>query len=54
VNARASHFRPVADIARIVVMVGGRLLRYGMAPLGLWRSMKPAIVLPGRSEARAK
>jgi glycosyltransferase involved in cell wall biosynthesis len=54
VHARASHFRPVADIARIVIMVAGRLLRYGMAPLGLWRSMKPAIVLPGRSDAHAK
>jgi glycosyltransferase involved in cell wall biosynthesis len=54
VHGRASHFRPVADIARIVIMVGGRLLRYGMAPLGLWRSMKPAIVLPGRSDAHAK
>ena len=26
------------DIARIVVMVAGRLLRRGMRPLGLWRS----------------
>ncbi len=47
-NARPSHFRPVIDIAKIVVMVAGRLLRQGMAPLGLWRSLKPAIVLPGR------
>jgi len=47
-HARASHFRPVMDIARIVVMVGGRLLRYGMAPRGLWRSARPAVVLPGR------
>jgi len=50
-NARASHFRPVVDIAKIVVMVAGRLLRQGMAPLGLWRSLKPATVLPGRSAA---
>ncbi|QJR15728.1 glycosyltransferase family 2 protein [Usitatibacter palustris] len=28
--ARASHFRPVADIARIVIMVGGYLFRPGM------------------------
>jgi hypothetical protein len=48
-NARRSHFRPVIDIARIVVMVGGRLLRQGMAPLGLWRSLKSAPVLPGRA-----
>jgi glycosyltransferase involved in cell wall biosynthesis len=50
-HARASHFRPVIDIAKIVVMVGGRLLRSGMAPLGLWRSLKPATVLPGRGQA---
>lgn len=48
VDARASHFRPVVDIANIVLMVAGRLLRQGMAPLGLWRSLKPAAVLPGR------
>lgn len=47
-NARASHFRPVVDIAKIVLMVAGRLLRKGMAPRGLWRSLKPAQVLPGR------
>jgi glycosyltransferase involved in cell wall biosynthesis len=47
-NARPSHFRPVFDIAKIVVMVAGRLLRQGMAPVGLWRSLKPAVVLPGR------
>jgi glycosyltransferase involved in cell wall biosynthesis len=49
VNARASHFRPVIDIAKIVVMVAGRLLVAGMAPRGLWRSLQPATVLPGRS-----
>ena len=49
VNARPSHFRPVADIAKIVVMVAGKLLQQGMAPLGLWRSLKTATVLPGRS-----
>ena len=48
VNARPSHFRPVADIAKIVVMVAGKLLKQGMAPLGLWRSLKGAKVLPGR------
>jgi glycosyltransferase involved in cell wall biosynthesis len=37
---RKSHFRPVADIARIVLMVGGRLLRRGGDPVGLWRSLK--------------
>jgi glycosyltransferase involved in cell wall biosynthesis len=48
-NARPSHFRPVVDIAKIVVMVAGRLLRQGMAPAGLWRSLKRPTVLPGRS-----
>ncbi len=48
VNARRSHFRPVFDIAKIVVMVAGRLLRHGMAPLSLWRSLKSPTVLPGR------
>jgi glycosyltransferase involved in cell wall biosynthesis len=51
--ARASHFRPVADIAKIVLMVAGRLLSCGMAPLGLWRSLKPSTVLPGRRAAAA-
>ena len=38
-QARASHFRPVYDISRIVLMVAGRLLRRGMYPSGLWRSL---------------
>ena len=46
--ARPSHFRPVADIAKIVMMVARRLLRQGMAPQGLWRSLKPAQFVPGR------
>ncbi len=46
--ARPSHFRPVVDIAKIVVMVAGRLLRQAMAPAGLWRSLKRPTVLPGR------
>jgi glycosyltransferase involved in cell wall biosynthesis len=37
---RPSHFRPVADIARIVRMVAGRLLARGMDPVGLWRSLR--------------
>ncbi len=49
VNARPSHFRPVKDIAKIVLMVARELLLQGMAPLGLWRSLKTAEVLPGRS-----
>lgn len=51
VNARASHFRPVWDITKIVIMVGGRLLRTAMNPLGLWKSLSPAMVLPGRDVA---
>jgi glycosyltransferase involved in cell wall biosynthesis len=48
-NARRSHFRPVIDIAKIVVMVAERLLRQSMAPRGLRRSLGQATVLPGRS-----
>ncbi|HUB45082.1 MAG TPA: glycosyltransferase family 2 protein [Acetobacteraceae bacterium] len=36
---RASHFRPVTDITRIVRMVAGKLLRTWMDPIGLWRSL---------------
>lgn len=50
-HARASHFRPVIDIAKIVAMVGARLLASGMKPVGLWRSLKRACVLPGRGAA---
>ena len=44
-NARPSHFRPVVDIAKIVIMVATRLLKKGMFPAGLWRSLRPARVL---------
>jgi glycosyltransferase involved in cell wall biosynthesis len=37
VTVRASHFRPVRDIARIAVMVAGELLGSFMYPIGLWR-----------------
>ncbi|MEO3473574.1 glycosyltransferase family 2 protein [Roseomonas sp. CAU 1739] len=46
---RASHFRPVADIARIVIMVAGKLLARGMDPVGLWRSLRP----PGQEKRDA-
>lgn len=36
-GARPSHFRPVADITRIVLMVAGKLFARGMYPQGLWR-----------------
>jgi glycosyltransferase involved in cell wall biosynthesis len=38
--SRASHFRPVADIAKIVVMVAARLLRRGLNLPGLLRSLR--------------
>lgn len=37
---RASHFRPVADIVQIVLMVAGHLLRRGLYLQGLWRSLR--------------
>jgi glycosyltransferase involved in cell wall biosynthesis len=37
---RPSHFRPVTDITRIVLMVAGKLLAAGMDPVGLWRSLR--------------
>jgi glycosyltransferase involved in cell wall biosynthesis len=36
---RRSHFRPVADITKIVLMVGGKLLAWNMDPIGLWRAL---------------
>jgi glycosyltransferase involved in cell wall biosynthesis len=36
---RGSHFRPVTDVAQIVLMVARRLLYTGMNPVGLWRSL---------------
>ena len=38
-NARPSHFRPVADIARISRMIMGQLARRGFYPAGLYRSL---------------
>ncbi len=38
-NARPSHFRPVQDVARITRMVAWQLLRRGMYPAGLYRSL---------------
>ena len=37
---RKSHFRPVKDITGIVIMVAGKLLRWGMYPSGLYRVVK--------------
>ena len=52
-QARPSHFRPVRDIARIVVMVAGRLLRRGMHPVGLWRSLKLPVAIEVDAEPGA-
>ncbi len=48
--ARPSHFRPVRDIARIVVMVAGRLLIRGMYPSGLWRSLTLPVAIEAMPE----
>lgn len=42
-GARKSHFRPVADITRIVLMVAGKLLRWGLYPRGLWRALRKPV-----------
>ncbi len=41
-GARPSHYRPTADTLAIIAMVAGRLLRRGMFPQGLWRSLMRA------------
>jgi glycosyltransferase involved in cell wall biosynthesis len=41
-GARPSHFRPVADITRIVLMVAGKLAARGFYPQGLWRVWREA------------
>jgi hypothetical protein len=52
-NARRSHFRPVVDIAKIVVMVATRLLKKGMYLQGLWRSLRPASVVSASDDVVA-
>lgn len=44
-HARPSHFRPIVDITKIVLMVAKKLLQRGMSPIGLYRSLKPALVI---------
>jgi glycosyltransferase involved in cell wall biosynthesis len=39
-GARASHFRPVADITRIVLMISWKLFSRGMYLQGLWASTR--------------
>ncbi|HEX9390265.1 MAG TPA: glycosyltransferase family 2 protein [Usitatibacteraceae bacterium] len=53
-QARPSHFRPIHDIARIVLMVAGQLLRRGMYPRGLWRSLNLPVVVEASSEPGAR
>lgn len=36
---RPSYFRPVVDIARITIMIGGKLLSEGLAPRNLYHSL---------------
>lgn len=54
-SARASHLHPVIDIAKIAKMVAGKLIRDGMNPAGLMRSLRrgrgPA-ALPSDTVAR--
>ena len=46
--ARRSHFRPVADIAKIAAMLTRQLLRRGLDPRGLVRSLRdPAKLMAG-------
>src|SRR5207253_1633692 len=53
-SGRPSHFRPTRDITRIVAMIAGYLLRAGMKPRGLWRSLcdPPCIVDDANALAR--
>ncbi len=39
-GARPSHFRPVRDIVNITLMVAAHLIRHGLAPIRLLRSLK--------------
>lgn len=45
---RASHFRPLRDIPKIVVMVARKLLAYGLFPAGLWRAISGRPLTPFR------
>ena len=44
-GSRASHFRPVLDIARITGMVAGKILRRGLYLRGLVASIRPSASL---------
>ncbi|MDR3387107.1 MAG: glycosyltransferase family 2 protein [Rudaea sp.] len=47
-DRRASHFRPLRDVARITRMIAWRLLRGGLMPANYWRArtVPPIIVDP--------
>ena len=50
-HARSRHFRPVVDIARIVLMVARKLLARGLYLRGLVRSLRrPAVFVSGGEE----
>jgi len=55
-SSRASHYRAASDTMRIIVMVAGNLIRSGLYPLGLLRSLgflaHPGIT-PSESEANS-
>jgi hypothetical protein len=48
-SPRRSHYRAASDTMRIVLMVAGKLIRRGLYPLGLLRSLR---VLPHSGTAR--
>ena len=52
-GGRRSHFRPVRDIARIVVMVARALLSRGLYPVGLWNSLRAAPVVVDDADCAA-
>ena len=49
-GARASHFRPIRDVARITSMVAKSLLARGMHLSGLWNSLSHAPMIVRRVE----
>lgn len=53
-RARASHLRPVADVAKIGLMICGRLIRTGLNLPGLVRSLRGASKPPPPSESIAR
>lgn len=39
-SPRPSHYRPVTDTTRIVLMIAGKLARRGFSPRALWRGLR--------------